>query len=118
MDMSEYNKAMKAGYWERWNDDEQARIDADIEANRKADAAFAVDGIAAGTEVRVSQIAHEFIFGAHIFNFNQLGAHELNERYKSLYGSLFNSATIAFYWQPFEPVKGKRRFAEEEQDTG
>ena len=117
MDMEKYNKAMKPGYWERWNDDEQARIDADIEANRKADGSFAIDGVAAGTEVRATQISHEFIFGAHIFNFNQLGAHELNERYKALYGRLFNSATIAFYWQPFEPAEGKRRFAAEERDT-
>ena len=50
MDMEKYNKAMKPGYWERWNDNEQARIDADIEANRKADGHFILEGVPAGSE--------------------------------------------------------------------
>ena len=33
---------MSDEYWKVWNDAEQARIDADIEANRKADAHVAV----------------------------------------------------------------------------
>ncbi|HCF96337.1 MAG TPA: 1,4-beta-xylanase, partial [Verrucomicrobia bacterium] len=35
----------------------------------------------------------------------------------ALYGSLFNSATIAFYWKTFEPEPGRPRFQESEQDT-
>ena len=34
---------MSDAYWAIWNDAEQARIDADIEKNRKADGAFEVD---------------------------------------------------------------------------
>lgn len=109
--------AMSEGYWDRWNDEVQARIDRDIEANRKADAAVVFDGIPAGAEVKVEQLDHAFVFGAHIFNFNQLGADELNARYKDLYGSLFNSATIPFYWRRFEPEEGKPRFAGEYRDT-
>jgi len=62
-------------------------------------------------------VSHDFIFGAHIFNFDQLGKDEYNRRYKELYGTLFNSATIAFYWKKFEMEPGKPRFKAEERDT-
>ncbi len=35
MDMTKYAAAMRPGYWERWNKNVQAKIDRDIEANRK-----------------------------------------------------------------------------------
>lgn len=90
---------MSEAYWKIWNDAEQARIDADIEKNRKADAHLAVTA-ADGAEVEIEQVAHEFRFGAHIFNFNQLGKTEYNDIYKSMYGAggLFNQATVSFYW--------------------
>ncbi|MDD4017164.1 MAG: endo-1,4-beta-xylanase [Kiritimatiellae bacterium] len=108
---------MSEAYWKLWNPDVQARIDRDIEQNRKADAALKLAGVPAGTEVKVEQLSHDFVFGAHIFNFNQLGTAERNRKYKELYGTLFNSATIAFYWKKFEPEPGKPRFKEAEQDT-
>ena len=58
-----------------------------------------------------------FFFGAHIFNFNQLGKTEWNNRYKELFGTLFNSATVAFYWKALEPYHGQVRFQEEYRDT-
>lgn len=107
---------MSETYWKLWNPQVQAKIDTDIEANRKADAVIKLD-LPAGTEVTVEQVSHEFIFGAHIFNFNQLGTHERNERYKELYGTLFNSATIAFYWKTFETEPDRLRFVTEYWDT-
>ena len=113
---------LSQAYYDHWNADEQARIDADIETNRKADAVIAL-GIPAETEVTVEQMSHAFRFGAHLFNFNQLGSHEANERHHTVWngtfadGALFNSGTIAFYWRPFEPVEGKMRFEEEATDT-
>ena len=97
-------------YWQVWNDDVQARIDADIERNRKADAVVAL-GLPAGTEVEIEQIASDFRFGAHIFNFNQLGKTEWNDAYKASYGEggLFNQATVAFYWNAYEPTSGHLR---------
>ena len=92
---------MSDAYWSIWNDDVQAKIDADIERYRKADAAVAV-AAPDGAEVMVEQVNHAFFFGAHIFNFNQLGKKEWNDRYKELYGTLFNSATVAFYWRTLE----------------
>ena len=99
--------AMSEAYWEIWDAAEETRIDKDIEANRKADGAFAVPA-PDGTEVEVEQICHEFRFGANIFNFNQLGSTEKNDRYKAMFGDggLFNQATVPFYWREYEPAPG------------
>jgi GH35 family endo-1,4-beta-xylanase len=119
MDMTRFNAAMKPAYWEKWNDEVQAKIDRDIEANRKADGHFVLEDVPAGAEVKIEQIKSEFIFGAHIFNFDQLGTDERNARYRALYGhdGLFNSATIALYWKQFELEKGKPRFHAEYRDS-
>ena len=110
--------AMSDAYWKIWNDDVQAKIDADIEQNRKADASFEVSA-PDGAEVSVDQLSHEFRFGAHIFNFNQLGKKEYNDAYKSSYGEggLFNQATVAFYWKEYEPVPGRLRAGGDYEDT-
>jgi GH35 family endo-1,4-beta-xylanase len=117
MSREEQDKVMSQAYWDFWNPDIQATIDQNIEKYRKADGAFTIKDLPEGTEVNVEQISHEFIFGAHIFNFDQLGSDKCNSRYKELYGTLFNSATIPFYWKTFEPVEGKPRFEGEYQDT-
>ena len=117
MNYEEQLRYMSDGYRALWNEKEQAQIDRDIETNRKADASFMIPGLPAGTEVRAEQVSHSFIFGAHIFNFDQLGTDARNEKYKALYGTLFNSATIAFYWGPFEPEEGKCRFQADDRDT-
>ena len=113
----QYRDAMCEGYWKRWNDEVQTRIDKDIEANRKADAAIQLDKLAANTDVKVEQLSHDFIFGAHLFNFNQLGSDECNQKHQDLFGTLFNSGTIAFYWKKLELEEGKPRFAGEYRDT-
>jgi len=109
---------MSETYWQTWNADVQARIDADIEANRKADGVFVVPA-AEGTVVRIEQIEHDFKFGAHIFNYNQLGKTEYNDAYKASYGpgGIFNSATIAFYWSDYEPLPGKTRACGSYEDS-
>lgn len=109
---------MSDAYWEIWNDAEQARIDADIEANRKADGAFEVEA-PDGAVVHVEQLTHDFRFGAHIFNFNQLGSKECNDAYKSSYGKggLFNQATVSFYWIDHEPAPDAFRFGGDYVDT-
>ncbi len=111
------NKIMSSAYWKIWNPQVQAQIDKDIEKNRKADGVISLTDFAPNKEVKIEQISHDFIFGAHIFNFNQLGKTEYNEKYKSLYGTLFNSATIAFYWKVFEMQPNRPRFKEEYWDT-
>ena len=109
---------MSDAYWAIWNDAEQARIDADIERNRKADGVFEVDA-PDGEAVRVEQLTHDFRFGAHIFNFNQLGSKACNDAYKASYGAggLFNQATVSFYWIDHEPTPGAFRFGGDYSDT-
>ena len=109
--------AMSEAYCQMWNDDVQQKIDRDIEKYRKADAHIELKDIPAGTEVKIEQVSHTFIFGAHLFNFNQLGTTERNNRHKELFGTLFNSGTIAFYWKKFEPKEGKPRFQAEYVDS-
>lgn len=111
------NSVMSEAYWKLWNPEVQAKIDRDIEQNRKADAICKLKDVKTGTEVKVEQISHDFIFGAHIFNYNQLGTTERNQKYKDLYGTLFNSATISFYWKKFEMQPNRPRFREEYWDT-
>ena len=104
-------------YLERWNDEIQSKIDENIDKHRKADACVLLDDTVPGTPVEIEQIEHDFKFGAHIFNFDQLGSDEVNDRYKELYGTLFNSATIAFYWRTLELIEGCPRFAASYEDT-
>lgn len=101
---------MSKEYWDLWNDSVQAEIDKRIEQHRKADAVVVLTDVKPGTEVKIEQISHEFLFGANIFNFNQLGSKKLDDKYKAVFGELWNSATIPFYWSAFEPEKGKLRF--------
>ncbi|MBE6387620.1 MAG: 1,4-beta-xylanase [Lentisphaerae bacterium] len=114
---AEIDAAFSDEYRAMWNSGVQKKIDADIEANRKADGEFQLPDSAAGKEIKAEQISHDFIFGAHIFNFDQLGTCERNDRYKELYGSLFNSATIAFYWKQLELEEGKPRFRPSWRDS-
>ena len=110
--------AMSEKYWCIWNDKTQAKIDADIEANRKADATLDV-AAPDGAEVKIEQIGHAFRFGAHIFNFDQLGRDEWNDAYKASYGEggIFNQATVSFYWNRYEPVPGRFRAGGDYEDT-
>lgn len=109
---------MSDAYWKIWNDAAQAEIDAAIEKNRKADATVALPA-PDGAEVSVEQESHAFRFGAHIFNFNQLGKTEYNDAYKASYGDggIFNQATVAFYWKEYEPVPGRLRAGGDYEDT-
>lgn len=110
-------KIMSEEYWKIWNPQVQSQIDSDIEKNRKADGEISLLDIEPGTEVTIEQISHDFVFGSHIFNFNQLGTETRNRKYKEVFGSLFNSATIAFYWKTFEMEPNRLRFKEEYWDT-
>lgn len=110
-------KIMSVKYWEQWTPEVQARIDSDIEKNRKGDATFCVGKVKPGTQVHVEQISSDFGFGASSFNWDQLGTKERNDRYKNLFGTLFNRATVAFYWRELELQDGKKRFLPAECDT-
>ena len=108
---------MSEAYWKIWNPKVQKQIDRDIEKNRKANGVLNLEEAAPGTEVEIKQVSHDFLFGASMFNFNQLGTPAANQRYKELFGTLFNRATVPFYWEPFEMQPGRPRFREEYWDT-
>ncbi len=110
-------KIMSSEYWAVWNPGVQKKIDENIEKNRKADAVINLGEPADGCDVKVEQLKHDFVFGAHIFNFNQLGTPERNKKYRDLYGTLFNSATVALYWKKLEMQRDRPRFVEEYWDT-
>ncbi len=117
IEREDVKQVMSSAYWKIWNAEVQHKIDQDIDKNRKADAVLKFNTAPIGSQIKIEQLTHEFIFGAHIFNFDQLGAKELNDRYKNLYGTLFNSATIAFYWNKFEMQPNKPRYKAEYKDT-
>lgn len=110
-------KIMSEAYWKIWNPKVQAQIDKDIEQNRKADAWIDLPNADKNAPVKVEQVSHDFVFGAHIFNYNQLGSPVVNQKYKDVFGTLFNRATVAFYWKTFEMQPNRPRFREEYWDT-
>lgn len=108
--LSGATNAMSTAYWEYWNPDVQKKIDEDIEKNRKSDAVYKIKNVKVGTEVQVTQISHDFLFGGNIFLFGDLGTPEKNKRYEETFGRLFNAATVPFYWKTLEPEHGKPRY--------
>lgn len=109
------HKYMGAAYLELWNDSVQKRIDERIEKYRKADGQISLKNVKVGSRISIEQIGHDFLFGAHFFNFDQLGS-DFNEQYKALFGKLFNAATLSFYWDAYEPEPGQMRFHSTEKD--
>ena len=65
-------------------------------------------------DVRVilRQRTHAFLFGCNAFVLGQLGSAEKNQRYEAAFASLFNFATVPFYWSGTEPNQGELRYAE------
>ena len=102
--------AMSETYGKRWNPAEQARIEADIRANRMAAAVLRLPSVKPGTDVTVEQLSHDFLFGANCFLFGDLKNPEKDKRYAETFGTLFNAVTVPFYWRTLEPEQGKPRY--------
>jgi endo-1,4-beta-xylanase len=104
------NSVMGETYRKLWNPELQVKIDRDIDLNRKANALCRLKNVRKGTEVRIEQMSHQFLFGGNIFLFGDLKTAEKNKRYENTFGTLFNAATVPFYWKTLEPEQGKPRF--------
>jgi GH35 family endo-1,4-beta-xylanase len=105
--------AISDAYKKLWEDPAtNARIDKDIRENRMAEAVLSLPSVKAGTEVTIEQTRHAFLFGGNSFLFGDLKTPEKNQRYADTFGTLFNAATVAFYWKTLEKEQGKPRFAE------
>ena len=91
------------------------RVQADIERFRKGDCRICLldkDGKpAAGKKVKVTQKTHDFKYGANIFMLDEFPDAERNAVYREQFKSLFNLATVPFYWNTLEPEQGKPRFS-------
>lgn len=107
----EKNPCMSETFYQVWNDSLQTAIDQRIEKYRKGDGSIVLDNVKKGSTVTIEQISHEFLFGSNIFLFGQLDTPEKNRKYEDTFGSLFNAATIAFFWKTLEPEKGIIRFS-------
>lgn len=104
--------AVSAAYLKFWEAPAvQARIAEGICSNRMAGAVLKL-AVKPGTEVKVEQAGHAFLFGGNSFLFGDLKTPEKNRRYAETFGTLFNAATVAFYWKTLEKEQGKPRFAE------
>jgi len=86
-----------------------------IEKNRKRDASIDVVDTkgrpVVGASVRVEQLNHDFLFGCNIYMFDQFKTPRENQLYKRRFKSLFNYATVGFYWRWYEPEQGKPNYA-------
>ena len=60
--------------------------------------------------IKIKQISHEFKFGANLFMLDELETDEKNQAYKDYFKSLFNMATLPFYWNSLEEERGKLRY--------
>ncbi|MDR0870106.1 MAG: endo-1,4-beta-xylanase [Planctomycetaceae bacterium] len=102
---------MSKEYWTLWNDEVQKKLDGRIEKYRKADAKVELSNVKPGSEIKIEQISHEFLFGGNIFLFGNFKTSEQNKQYEDTFGNLFNAATVPFYWKTLEPEQGKPRYA-------
>ena len=92
----------------------EARIEQGIRDNRTADFTLWVEN---ADSVVIEQLDHDFTIGANLFMLDQLETPEKNEIYKEQFAKLFNTATVAFYWDALEPEKGNPRYTADSSFT-
>ncbi|MGI6279576.1 MAG: endo-1,4-beta-xylanase, partial [Acutalibacteraceae bacterium] len=68
-----------------------------------------------GKKVHINQKSHDFQYGANIFMLDEFEKQEDNIKYRELFKQYFNLATVPFYWDALEPVKGKPRFGKDSE---
>ena len=109
-----YEREEVLKYFKSERDFLDTTVEENIEKYRKGDACVKItdeNGNAlANTTVKIKQISHDFKFGANIFMLDELETKEKNDAYKSAFKSVFNMATLPFYWASLEPEKGKLRY--------
>jgi GH35 family endo-1,4-beta-xylanase len=104
--------AVSDAYRAMWDDPAvRDRIEEGIREHRMADAVLALPSAKPGTEVRVEQTGHAFLFGGNLFLLGDCGSEEKNRRYEAVFGDLLNAATVPLYWRDLEPEPGRPRFA-------
>jgi GH35 family endo-1,4-beta-xylanase len=88
------------------------QAEARIDRHRKAKATLALVGpdgqrLPSGTNCRIGQTRHKFLFGCNIFKLARCRTAEDNAAYAERFSELLNFATLPFYWWNYERRKGK-----------
>ncbi len=60
--------------------------------------------LAAGMEISIEQVRHQFLFGCNIFKLFACRTAEDNAAYENFFSELLNFATLPFYWWNYEPT--------------
>lgn len=93
------------------------RIDDGIRTNRMDGVVLkftSADGLPmTNVTAQVEQTSHDFLFGANIFMLGGFPTPEENAKFEQAYTSIFNYATVPFYWSTLEPESGKPRFSKD-----
>lgn len=63
-----------------------------------------------GKKVKITQMTHDFGFGANLFMLDEFDTDEYNKIYRDNFKKYFNLATVPFYWKDLEPEKGNPRY--------
>lgn len=91
-----------------------ARIDREIERNRKGDGVIEVITPdfkqLERARIRLKQVRHEFHFGCNGFMLDQFRDGQKDADYRLRFTEIFNLAVLPFYWKDTEPERGRPRF--------
>jgi len=68
-----------------------------------------------GARVLAEQVSSSFHVGCNIFGFGRFSSPEQNSLYAKRFEQLFDFATLPFYWQSYEPQRGKPQHAYREE---
>lgn len=96
-----------------WKD----KVNAEIERNRKSTATLNITDAngnpIAGASVKAVHKNHEFRFGANCFILDGMENEEKLTQYKKHFADICNMATLPFYWDALEPIKGQPRYSKD-----
>jgi GH35 family endo-1,4-beta-xylanase len=79
-----------------------------IEQHRKEDFTIEIrhgEKPLAGVQIQLDMEQHEFLFGCNIFKWGNCETALQNEKYQQSFATVFNFATLPFYWSSYEPQK-------------
>ena len=112
-----YDRKKVLSYFEDNKDFFETTVKENIEKYRKGKVKISViseDGMPVpDAEINLSQLNHCFRFGANIFMLDELETEEKNLKYRDTFKSVFNMATLPFYWNSLEEERGKPRYAKD-----
>lgn len=101
--------------FEKHRDFYEKTVNSGIEKHRKGTATLKIadnnGNPVTNAQIHINQTSHAFRFGANLFMLDELETAEKNDAYKTYFSDVFNMATLPFYWDALEPVKGKPRYS-------